>query len=208
MRIDLNLARDPFRNRSLFWLGMAAAYLVAFTAFMIVVARAAHVGTDAEQLVEERATQQATIAELEARLAEIGEVEGHAIFSDADRAALDDARELLIARSFSWSRLLGDLEPHVPASAKLTSIQVKEVSGEGANRVATLTVAGRGKDFGQLGAFIASLEGTGGRFTAFPLRNGPDGDNPEFVFEAEVRYRPTVGAAEALAPPAEGRGDV
>lgn len=208
MRIDLNLARDPFRNRSVFWLGLTAAYLVAFTAFMIVVARAAHVGTDAEQQREERTKQEATIKELESRLADITAVEGQAIFPETDRQALDDARELLTQRSFSWSRLLGDLEPNVPAGSKLTSIEFKEITGEGANRVATLTITGKGKDFGQLEAFIANLDGTGGRFTAEPVENGPDDQTSEFIFTAQVQYRPAIGAASASAAPAEGRGNV
>ena len=208
MRIDLNLARDPFRNRSLFWLAMGAAYLVAFTVLIAVVARAARVGGESEALRDQRAKQEKSIKDLEAQLGAIAEAQGQAVFSDTDRQALDDARELLNARSFSWSRLLNDLEPYVPAQAKLTSINITNLSGEGPDRVATLTIAGRGKDFGQMGLFIANLDRSGGRFRAEPVENGPDEMTQEFTFTIAVRYQPTAGVAAPAPAAGEGKGNV
>src|SRR4051812_16034624 len=114
MRIDLNLAKDPFRNRSLFWLGMTAALLVALTAFLLATTRAATVGAETSRLQDEVRTQEETIKTLEGQIGEISDAKANAVFSDDDRRALDDARTLLNERSFSWSRLFADLEPYVP----------------------------------------------------------------------------------------------
>jgi Tfp pilus assembly protein PilN len=209
MRTDLNLAKDPFRNRSLFWLGLTAAYLVAFMALVVVVARAAHVGADTEALRDKRAEQLKTIEQLESRVGEISDVQAHTVFSEGDRRALDDARELLTERAFSWSRLLSDLEPNVPAGAKLSGIEIAETETEtaGAERVIVLRIQGRAKDFGQLSQFIANLDRTGGRFRAEPLENGLAGEGSEFEFSLEARYRPNVGTAVPAAPATEGKGD-
>jgi len=202
MRIDLNLAKDPFRNRSVFWLGMTAAFLVAFTALGVVMTRAAHGSADTANLRDDIAKQETAIKTLEGQMSEIQTVQGQAVFSDDDRQALDDARELLNQRTFSWSRLLGELEPAVPEKARITSIEITEVSGEGANRVVTLLISGHGKDFGELGAFLSNLDRTGGRFSADPVANGPDEQTGEYTFQLQARYRPALGAAAA------GGGDV
>lgn len=207
MRIELNLAKEPFRNRSMFWLGMTAALLVAFTALALVVARAAHVGADTETLRDERSKQEKTIADLDARLKEITDANEHAIFSDADRVALDDARELLNERSFSWSRLLSDLEPAVPKDARLSSIAIVNMSGDGAERVVKLGITGRGKSFSQMALFINNLDQSGGRFAAEPVSNGEADKGAEFDFTVAVTYRPGIGAAPVAAPSEERKGD-
>lgn len=206
MRIDLNLANDPFRNRSMFWLGMAAAMLVAFTAFALVVVRAAHVGADTESLKSERTQQEKTIAELDSRVNEITDLRAHAIFSNADRQALDDARVLLNQRSFSWSRLFSDLEPLVPKDVRLTSITLTDMSGEGANRVVRLAIDGHGHAFADMATFIQQLDQTGGRFTAEPVENGEAKEEGDFDFSIVVRYRPALAVPEP-APAPEAKGD-
>ena len=203
MRIELNLARDPFRNRSVFWLGMAAAFLVAITALAVVVTRAAHRSADKAGLRDEIAEQEKTLKSLQSQMDEITTVQGQAVFSNGDRRALDDARELLNQRIFSWSRLLGELEPSVPTKARITSIAITDVAGEGADRVVTLSIEGRAKEFGQLGEFLANLDRTGGRFDADPLSNGPDEQTGEYTFTLTARYRPALGASVPA-----GGGDV
>lgn len=199
MHIDLNLAKNPFRNRSLFWLGMTAVLLVALTAFLLVVTRAASVNSDTGALREQLDKQESTIKDLETQVGDIQNAKASTVFSDVDRRALDDARKLLVQRSFSWSRLFGDLEPNVPTNVKLTAIEVEDFSGDGSNRTATLLITGRGKDFGQLSAFIANLDATGGRFGADPVQNGPLNDSPEFEFILRVQYRPFIGVEPAPA---------
>ncbi len=206
MHIDLNLAKNPFRNRSLFWLGMTAVLLIALTAFLLVVTRAAGVNTDTGTLREQLDKQEATIKDLESHVDEIQNAKASTVFSDVDRRALDDARKLLVQRSFSWSRLFGDLEPNVPTNVKLTAIEVEDFAGDGPNRTATLLIKGRGKDFGQLSAFMANLDATGGRFAADPVSNGPVNDSQDFEFSLLVRYRPFVGV-EPVPAPAEAKTD-
>lgn len=197
MHIELNLAKEPFRNRSVFWLAMAAGYLVALTALLVVLTYAGAVGADTEELRAEAATQQETIAELERRVEEIKQERSTAVFTPEDRQALDDARLLINKKTFSWTRLFNDLEPFVPRDAKLTNIAINSIEGDGASRVVTMTIAGRGKSFSQMGAFIANLDGSGGRFSAEPVSNGPDQQSQEFMFTINVRYRPGVSVAPA-----------
>jgi Tfp pilus assembly protein PilN len=212
MRIDLNLAREPFRNRSLFWLATTAGYLVAFVALMVVIARAADVGASTVELRAEIVDQEKTIAELEDRIESIADERGRAVFQSEDREALDDARYLVIRRSFSWSRLLNDLETHVPSAARLESIEITELTGEGENLTVEMTVSGFSKTYAEMGELIASLDKTAGRFNAEPRKIEPDELDGEFAFEITVQYRPSLAPAGATAaapapPPAEEEDD-
>lgn len=192
MRIDLNLSREPFRNRTAFWLVVSASYLLVLITLVIVLMRAGAVGADTAALSEEAMEQAATIAELEARIAEMKSAESSALFTDADRRALDDARRLLERKSVGWSRLLGDLEPHVPVRAKLTGIQVVGFEGTGPSLVVRLRISGQGRDIDQMTTFLARLDGSGGRFESDPVENGPHAESSDFAFVIDVRYRPTV----------------
>lgn len=212
MRIDLNLAREPFRNRSLFWLATTAGYLVAFVALMVVIARAADVGQNTVELQAELKDQEKTIAEFQGRIESIADERGRAVFLPEDREALDDARYLVIRRSFSWSRLLNDLEAHVPAGARLDSIEITELTGEGENLVVEMSISGNSKTYDEMGQFIASLDKTAGRFNAEPRQIGSDELDSEFAFEITVHYRPSLAPVGATAaapapPPAEEADD-
>ena len=209
MRIDLNLSKEPFRNRSAFWLIVTGSYVLVLISLVFVLARAGAVGADTAALMDETAKQTAVIAELEATIAEMKAAEGRALFTDADRRALDDARVLLERKSVAWSRLLGDLEPYVPERAKLTGIQIIGFEGSGTSLVVRLQISGTGKDIDQMTTFLSRLDGSGGRFAADPVENGPVTDSNDFEFSIDVLYRPTVApqaVEEAQAMAAEVSG--
>ena len=194
MRIDLNLSREPFRNRTAFWLVVSSAYALVLIALVVVLARAGAVGADAEALNDEVAQQTAVIADLEARIAEMKAAQSRALFTDADRRALDEARGLLERKSVGWSRLLGDLEPYVPIRAKLTGIEIVGFEGSGSSLVVRLQLSGTGRDIDQMTTFLARLDGSGGKFAAEPIENGPVSDSGDFDFTIDVKYRPSVTA--------------
>jgi Tfp pilus assembly protein PilN len=204
MRIDLNLAKEPSRNRSIFWLATAACYLVAFVALVLVLSRSASVGADTETLKVEADKQTKTIEQLEQQLEEIRKQKSEAVFTPADRAALDEARVLINQKSFSWTRLFNDIEPFVPNDARLTAISVNGIEGEGAGRVVSMTIQGAGRSFDQMGQFIASLDKSGGRFSAEPISTSPNDSQTEYSFTISVRYRPGIGASRVETEGADG----
>ncbi len=194
MRIDLNLSREPFRNRTAFWLVVGCSYALVLIALVVVLARAGAVGADTAALNDEKTKQNAVIADLEAKISEMKAAESKALFTDADRRALDEARALLERKSVGWSRLLGDLEPYVPVRSKLTNIEIVGFEGSGSSLVVRLKLSGTGRDIDQMTTFLARLDGSGGKFAAEPVENGPIAESSDFSFTIDVRYRPTVTA--------------
>jgi Tfp pilus assembly protein PilN len=211
MRIDLNLATEPYRNRSMFWLATTAGYLIAIVALIVVAARAADVGASTVELRDELVRQEKTITELESQIEQIKQDKGKTVFLPEDREALDDARRLIVRRSFSWSRLLGDLEGYVPAKARLDSITIDRMTGEGQGLVVDMVIQGHGQSYAQMGEFIARLDASAGRFNAEPIQTQREDDTSEFAFSVSVKYRPGIAPApapSAAAAPAQEDDDV
>lgn len=194
--MDLNLSSEPFRNRSLFWIGIGFAYVLAVTALLIVIGRAGAVDADSGLLAEEAEKQHKTIADLEKQLSDIKDEKSRAVMGDDDRLALDEARLLINQKSVSWSRLFDQLEPYVPERTRLTSITMTGLEGTGDRRVVSIEVMAEAKDYGQMAEFIQKLDGSGGRFDADPVEIAPVDESTDFTFTVTIRYRPGVRAAE------------
>jgi len=62
-------------------------------------------------------------------------------FTPEQQQALPAAHELVDRKSFSWSRLLADLESVLPANVKVSRIAVRDVTRAGGQTVAQLDLA-------------------------------------------------------------------
>jgi hypothetical protein len=199
MRFDLNLSNEPFRNRSLFWLGVTVAYLIVAVLGVAVVARSGTGRAETERLSAEASEQQRRIAELGAQLEEMRRAQGQAVMTVEDHAALDDARALINRKSVSWSQLLGELEHYVPGRSKLRSVAISSVEGSGGNRVATIRIEATGQDSGEIEHMLVNFDRSGGRFRAEPAAVEPVENTVEVAYALDVRYWPGIAATP---PPA------
>lgn len=204
MRLDINLSRDPFRNRSLLWLGIAIAYMVTLAAGIAVLARSGVVDADTDEIAKQVEKQNAEIASLEQQIAEARKRATTEVLTDGDLAELADAHDLVTRKSLSWTQLLAELERYVPERSKLTSVSLGSVEGRGRRRVAKLTLSAVGSDSSQPAAMIASFDSSGGRFSVEPVSIDPGPG--EVSFTLTVEYRPGIGSSEpqAGAEPASG----
>jgi hypothetical protein len=201
MRLNVNLANDPFRNRTTFWLVVSLAFFVAAVAGVAVVARSGAIDADAEQLAKSVTEQETEIANLEEQLAAMRSAQESAILTPGDRVALDEARGLINQKSFAWSRLLVELEHYLPARSRLTSIDVGAVDGFGPDRVVNVRVQFEGLDQRQVADMLVRFDQSGGRFRAEPVSIEPSEDGPSVAYALAVQYRPGV-AADAPLPAA------
>ncbi len=190
MRLDLNLAADPFRNRLGFWLGVAATGILLVVLGAVVLVRAGRTGAATDALAQQVADQEELIASLEAQLAAVKDEQSRAVFSDDDRRRLDDAHLLLERKGFSWTRLLSDLERHVPKDSRLTRITISAFESTGSQCVVNMEIDAVGRNANELTAFLASLDGSGGVFTAEPLKLTPPQNEPEYRYSVAIAYRP------------------
>jgi len=200
MQLQTNLSTSPFRNRTPFWLAIALVFCIALVAGAMVAARSGAIDADVERLRTEVSDQEKQIADLNEQLESVRRSQESIVMSASDRVALDEARLLINKKSFSWSRLLSDLEHYVPANSRISSINVGAVSGFGPERVVKIKLDLEGRSQSQVADMITRLDQSGGRFRAEPQSIEPSDDGPTVSYSLAVEYRPSV--AESIPLPA------
>lgn len=143
MRLDINLASQPYEDARQFWMrwGTALAAVGVFTLIMLTLSVSGWYAARRDH---------ATIAEKKHKIAERDATRKQAeefLNRPENRATRDDSQflnELIERKSFSWTRVLEDLEKVMPARVHLVSIH-PELDDE--NQLALkMTVAGDSRE--------------------------------------------------------------
>ncbi len=136
----LNLASDPFRNRTLPWTVAVVVSAVSLVALAYTLAEYRRVSAEADAAERGVAQMRQTQKELERQADEIRQT-----IPPEQRQTLQAARALVSRKGFSWSQLFSDLEDSLPQSVRVSSINVREVAqvGDQTRADLDLTVVGR-----------------------------------------------------------------
>lgn len=159
----LNLASQPFRNRTLPWLVTVVVTCVSVVALFFIVAesqrlnaQADAVERDVQALGKERSLLQAQAAEIKQSI-------------PPDQLKMLDAAHILVDRKrFSWSKLLSDLEEALPADVRVTRISVRDAARRGEQTRADLELTVVGRAAIDVTRMITEMNRSG-VFTAFPV---------------------------------------
>ena len=136
MNNSLNLASRPFSNRIVPWALTVIILFVSLIGLLIVVQLTTSARTEANNL-------QSQITQLKQREQALLEASKQVqqSFTPEQQQALPAAHELVDRKSFSWSRLLADLEASLPSNVKVSRIAVRDVTRAGGQTVAQLDLA-------------------------------------------------------------------
>jgi len=182
---NLNLASDPFRNRTLPWTVAAIVACVSVAALIFTVSgfrqtrdRANLIEQDLRGLrTEESSLRQKATAVTESLTPE-------------QRRTLDAAHSIIDRRNFSWSRLFADLEAALPQGVRVSRIAVRDVAQTGGAELELAVVARNPTVItGMLGAMAQ-----GRTFSAALLTE----NKSDKGIESTLRVRYTPGAARPV----------
>jgi len=136
----LNLASDPFRNRTLPWTVAAAVSAVSLVALVLIFARYNEVRAQADVSDQQVQAMRAQQKELDRQVESIRQN-----IPPEQRQPLEAARLLVSRKGFSWSQLFSDLEELMPGDVRVLRINVREVAqvGDQTRADLDLTVVGR-----------------------------------------------------------------
>jgi hypothetical protein len=205
----VNLATEPFRNRRLLWIAITMMFLLP-TIF-------------GQQAIRQKVSQEAEIQtwqtivrELELRLGKTGQPGSSPAaqlpISPAENHEVYAASELLARKSFSWSRLLDEIERNLPAGVRVLRIGVTTVVPEEKNGTiggpesgATLNLEVIAKSNQDVVSLINRLHESG-RFKVYPISQKPVEGTPEIEFSLKTDYfpppaRPTTAASPETKSP-------
>ena len=163
MNNSLNLASKPFSNRIVPWALTVIILFVSLIALLIVIQLTTSTRKEAD-LVQGQITQ---LKQREHGLLETAQRVQQS-FTPEQQQALPAAHELVDRKSFSWSRLLADLEASLPPSVRVSRISVRDVTRQDGQTIAQLDLAVFVKNSSTISEMLTSWHDNG-------------------VFDAEIR---------------------
>jgi len=161
---SLNLASKPFSNRIVPWALTVIILFVSLIGLLIVVQLTTSTRKQAD-LIQSQITQ---LKQREQVLLDAAK-QVQQQFTPEQQQALPAAHELVDRKSFSWSRLLADLESTLPPNVRVSRIAVRDVNRAGGQTIAQLDLSVFATDPATISAMMTDWE-QGGVFQA-ELRN-------------------------------------
>lgn len=189
MTSNLNLASKPFTNRILPWILTFAVLSIAFVGLLVVVA----LTTGANREAARTEAEINTLKQEEKKLLDTAkEVKGSLTFEQ--QQGLTAAHQLVDRRTFSWSKLFGDLEASLPNNVRVSRIAVRNVATDGDTTVAELELAAFATSATTIIDMISSMNRDGifqAQLISQNLQKGRGEAGTEY--ELLVVYRPRSG---------------
>jgi Tfp pilus assembly protein PilN len=200
VKANLNLASKPFNNRALPWVLTVAILFVSLVGLVFVV----QLSTSARKQAASAEAELNTTKQAEQGLLQKADAVKKSL-TIQQQQSLVAAHQLIDRKSFSWSRLLADLEASLPDGVRVSRIAVRGVTSQGNQTIADLdlavfskaptTVLDMIKTMDHEGVFHANLK-------AQTLQKGRGESGAEY--ELDVVYKPKASfASESLAEVAD-----
>ena len=192
----LNLASDPFRNRTLPW--TIAAFVSAVSLVALVLILASYSEARAQADADERQVQilRAQSADFERQAIEVKQT-----IPPEQRKTLEAAHALVSRKGFSWSQLFSDLEGALPQSVRVSRINVREVMQVGDQTRADLDLTVVGRSPSDVTGMITDMSRVG-TFSAVPVSENQKSGRGESGYEWVLRVSYVQRSRRATRPAA------
>ncbi|MBO0723007.1 MAG: hypothetical protein J2P41_19435, partial [Blastocatellia bacterium] len=190
MKPLVNLAKEPFQNRRLFWLAIGLIFavpaLLGLQAFRNI--------STLQSEIDRRATR---VKDLEAQLKVIEKPgQSNINITPEKNRQLYAASQLRDLRAFSWSQLLNDIESGLTPAVRVLRVSVEQIQAQervdkrdSKEAAATVMLEIVGKSRKDVTAMIDKFQGTG-RFKVSPLSVKQIEGTDEVEYSLKVDYRP------------------
>ena len=177
----LNLASDPFRNRTLPWTVAVAVSALSLAALLWTLAQYREVAAEADADERQVQAMRNQRKDLERQAEEIRQT-----IPPEQRQTLEAAHALVSRKGFSWSQLFSDLEDFLPTSVRVARINVREVAqvGDQTRADLDLTVVGRAPT--DVTGMISEMN-RAGTFSAIPVTENQKSGRGEAGYEWVLR---------------------
>ena len=194
----LNLASDPFRNRTLPWTIAVAVSAVSLLALVATLAYYQRARAEADASEREVQVLRSQSAELERQAIEVKQT-----IPPEQRKTLEAAHALVSRKGFSWSQLFSDLEEALPSGVRVQRINVREVAEVGVQTRADLELTVLGKTATDVTGMITEMN-SGGTFNAIPITENQKTGRGESGYEWLLRVSYVQRRRRAAEEPSRG----
>jgi hypothetical protein len=189
----LNLSRQPFSNRRLFWICLLAVFCASLILAFWTATQKAQAESEINLLHRQVDDVQARIKILKEKSVETTKVVPQTVLTDEQKYQLASARQLINRKNFSWNNLLSDIEKHVPKQVRILSIKIAEGVKEADAGAIEVDITAAGKTAAQMTEMMADLENSSGKFVVDQSEQQAMSDEGDVPFTLRVLYRPRGG---------------
>ena len=166
-------------------------FLASTWFFMWAVTERSVVSAKAEQIKQriegQKALADAKRAEREKRESE----QVKTVITEQEALELASARRLILEKSFSWNRMIAELEQIVPHEARISAIKVTGISD--AEGVVPIQVKALGATAAQMTEMMSNVAKSGGMFVVLQADQEATAETGETPFTLELTYTQTRG---------------
>ena len=191
MTSNLNLASQPFTNRLLPWLLTVVVLFVSVIGLLGVVHYTLQANRESEAIrveINNLRTQEKGLLDDAKKV--------KALMTRDQLQALEAAHQLVDRKTFSWSRLLADLEAALPGNVRVSRIAVRAIGMQGDQTVADLELTVFAKSANVVTAMIRDMDRAGIFQADLRVQNLQKGRGESGTeYDLAVVYRPRAGYA-------------
>jgi Tfp pilus assembly protein PilN len=152
----LNLASQPFRNRTLPWTIACIITLASIAALIFIFVKSSELNRQAAVVERDVSVLSPQLKEYDRKMNEIRQA-----LTPEQRRLHDAAHALVDRKRFSWSRLFTDLEAAMPANVRVSRINVRDVGTRGGQTVADLELSVVSKDPAEVTNMMSRMNSSG-----------------------------------------------
>ena len=193
MRTQINLSRQPFTNRRLLWIVLAAIYLTGFWLFLWIATEKDRVLAKQTELKLQIEGQRQAAIDAKTEQERRRNSEQKIVATEQQAVQLAGARQLIQLKTFSWNRMIGEIEGYIPNKTRIMSIKVEEIANEGDQLMAAVQVKALGTTPAEMTEMMIALEKSGGLFTVGETGQDATVESGETPFTLNLIYKPSRG---------------
>jgi hypothetical protein len=180
----------------LFWIAIASVFFLSLWLFLwitsaknLVIAKADRINLNIKDL-QGQVTQAKLEQERRSHDQKPPEV------TDQDRIELASARQLLDRKSFSWNKVIAEIERYVPKFARVTGLKIDEIANLGQDDIANIEIKVIGQTPAQMTEMMEMIEKSGGLFAIRQSNQDAPDESGEVPFTLNLIYSPSRGASQ------------
>ena len=155
MSARLNLASQPFRNRTLPWTIAGIITVASIAALVFIIVKSNELNSQAAVVERDVSAESQQLKVYDQKLNEIRQA-----LTPEQRKLHDAAHALVDRKHFSWSRLFADLEAAMPNNVRVSRINVRDVQASGGQMVANLELSVVSKDAADVTGMMSKMNST------------------------------------------------
>ena len=191
--MQVNLAKRPFSNRKIFWIALWALFFVSLSIGLWAYSEKTTAIAQSKRLASAVSERERQVKQLKEEAEKRSQQSVKIQLTEQETYELASARRLVARKAFPWTKMINDLETHVPKQVRILSIKVDESVDEGGEVVGLVEVKALGKSADQMTEMMTSIDNSGGLFMRGQSAQDQALDTAEVPFTLNLIYRPFRG---------------